>query len=68
MSALPDLYSIVGISGVVFRDPLSAKRWLKENGMPDRKVTVCNVIYYGSNLSVDMKTTEQIVLDKNLAG
>lgn len=57
---LPSLYFIRGIAGVIFKDPLSAKRWLKENGLPDKEVKVVDVIYYGSNLTSDMKTTEDL--------
>jgi hypothetical protein len=69
---LPDVYTIRGLraaQGYVFRDPLSAVRWLKDRGLtPTDHILIlpAEVIYYGSNLTVDMRTTEQITLDKVL--
>lgn len=67
---LPSLYTIRGLrvaQGLIFKDPLSAHRWMKENldHIPGH-VTVepAEVIYYGSNLSLDMKTTEDIQKEK----
>jgi len=70
---LPSLWSIIGCEdaqGFVFKDPLSAKQWLEalmgkrlmEKALAKRTVTIepSQVIYYGSNLKTDMKTTEQI--------
>lgn len=67
---LPSLYTIRGLrvaQGLIFKDPLSAHRWMNEtlHHIPDH-VTVepAEVIYYGSNLSLDMKTTEDIQKEK----
>lgn len=70
---LPSLWSIIGCEdaqGFVFRDPLSAKQWLQqlmgkklsEKALRKRTVTIerAQVIYYGSNLTTDMRTTEEI--------
>lgn len=64
---LPSLYTIRGLraaQGVIFKDPLSARRWMEEQGIVPAehvKVLPAEVIYYGSNLKVDMKTTEEVV-------
>lgn len=70
---LPSLWSIIGCEdaqGFVFKDPLSAKQWLEtlmgkklsEKALKKRTVTIEKsvVIYYGSNLTTDMRTTEEI--------
>lgn len=70
---LPNLYSIIGCEdaqGFVFKDPLSAKQWLQalmgkklsEKALSKRTMTIepTQVIYYGSNITYEMKTTEQI--------
>jgi len=74
MSNLPDVYTIHGLraaQGFVFKDRLSAKRWLRETlgtpleDLPSHVVIrPAEVIYYGSNLTVDMKTTEQVRKEK----
>lgn len=69
---LPSMWSIIGCEdaqGFIFKDPLSAKQWLEElmgkklseKALRKRTVTIERsvVIYYGSNLKHDMKTTEQ---------
>lgn len=70
---LPSLWSLIGCEdaqGFVFKDPLSAKQWLEElmgkrlsdKALRKRTVTIerAQVIYYGSNLKSDMKTSEQV--------
>lgn len=70
---LPNLWSIIGCEdaqGFIFKDPLSAKQWLTElmgkrlaeKALTKRTMTIepARVIYYGSNLRTDMKTTEQV--------
>ena len=73
---LPTQWSIIGCEdaqGFIFLDPLSAKQWLQElmgkklmeKALSKRTVTIepSVVIYYGSNLKTDMKTTEQVRAD-----
>lgn len=60
---LPDLYFLEGVAGVVFKDPLSASRWAEEHGYSNLVDRVL-VVYYGSNLRTDMKTTEDLQKEK----
>ena len=57
---LPEIYTIRGLraaQGFVFKDPLTAKQWLKEQGLTEIpfhiQILPATVIYYGSNLTVD---------------
>jgi len=69
---LPDVYTIRGLraaQGLIFKDVFSAQRWLKEKGLELKdhwSIEPAEVIYYGSNLTSDMKTTEdaQKALDR----
>lgn len=61
---LPDIYYIKGVDGLVFKDPLSAIRWARSNlsfeAQVGMQIGIVDVIYYGSNLESDMKTTEDL--------
>jgi len=68
---LPDVYTIRGLraaQGFIFKDVFSAYQWLNENlkcEWPEHiKVLPAEVIYYGSNLTVDMKSSEQMLKEK----
>lgn len=66
---LPDVYTIRGLraaQGVVFKDPLSAVRWLLDRELePNEHIQIlpAEIIYYGSNLTVDMRSTEEVRKD-----
>lgn len=67
---LPSLYTIQGLraaQGFIFLDRLSAKQWLRdtlgtplETLSPHVVIKPADVIYYGSNIQYEMKTTEDI--------
>ena len=69
---LPDVYTVRGLraaQGFIFKDVFSAYQWLKEfyggAQWPEHiEVLPAEVIYYGSNLTVDMKSSEQMLKEK----
>lgn len=68
---LPSVYTIRGLpaaSGCVFLCPRSAARWLRERGYQgDFEIAPAEVIYYGSDSNMQMKTTEDLIRERDAA-
>lgn len=67
--ALPSVYYIKGLplaDGKVFLCKYSAQAFLKAHDLPINRfpIETCEIIYYGSNLTVDMKTTEDLMSER----